>query len=51
MSTMSFGITVKSLGPVVRKVVSANLELKVKLGFDFSCIKVLKGLTFCELLR
>ena len=26
-------------GPVVRKSVSANSELKVKLGFDFSAIK------------
>ena len=26
-------------GPVVRKAVSANPGLKIKLGFDFSCIK------------
>ena len=26
-------------GPVVRKLVSANPGLKIKLGFDFSCLK------------
>ena len=29
----------KSLGPIVRKSVSANPGLKVKRGFDFFCIK------------
>ena len=29
-----------SLGPVIRKAVSANPGLKVKLDFDFSIVKV-----------
>ena len=40
-----------ALGPVVQKAVSANQGLKVKLGFDFSCIKVyIRANVLCEVL-
>ena len=35
--------TNKRQGPVVRKAVSTNPGLKVKLGFDFSCEKAYLG--------
>ena len=39
-----------SYGSVFRKAVSANQGTKVKLGFDFSCIKAYIRANICEVL-